>query len=397
MSTALAIDGGTPVRAAMLPYGRQCVSDEDIAAITKVLKSDFLTTGPEVQAFEKAFGDMLGVTHAVAVNNGTTALHTALYGIGIGPGDEVIVPVITFAATANAVLMQGGTPVFVDTDPNTLLIDPEDTARKCTKKTKAIFAVDYAGQMCDYAALRKLCDEKKVILIADSCHAVGASQNGKPAGTVADLSCFSFHPVKPITTGEGGMIVTENKEWADRMRRFRNHNLSLDAGERNERGSWFYGIEELGYNYRLTDIQCALGRSQLKYIDAWTKRRNEIAAKYNEAFLRMPGIRPLVTHPGNTHAYHLYVIRWTKKAFSVDRNTIFKALQAEGIGVNLHYIPVHLHALYQKKFGTKPGMCPNAEEAYEEMLTLPLFSSMTDKDADDVIEAVRKVHTAYTQ
>lgn len=397
MSSTLAIDGGTPVRSTMLPYGRQCISDEDIAAVTKVLRSDFLTTGPEVQAFEKAFEELLRVTHAVAVNNGTTALHTALYGIDIEPGDEVLVPVITFAATANAVLMQGATPVFVDVDPRTLLVSSEDAERKCTKRTKAMFAVDYAGQMCDYPTLRSLCDKKKMILVADSCHALGASQNGKPAGTLADLSCFSFHPVKPITTGEGGMIVTENKAWADRMRRFRNHNLSLDAGERKERGSWFYGIEDLGYNYRLTDIQCALGRSQLKNISAWTKRRNAIAAKYTKAFTKMPGIRPLVTNPGNTHAYHLYVIRWTKDHFSVDRNAIFKALQAEGIGVNLHYIPVHLHALYRNRLGTKPGQCPAAEEAYEEMLTLPLFSTMSDDDARDVITAVQKVHATYRQ
>lgn len=395
MSSALAIDGGTPVRSTLLPYGRQCVSDEDIAAVTKVLRSDFLTTGPEVQAFERAFAETIGATHAVAVNNGTAALHCALYGISIGPGDEVIVPVMTFVATANAVCMQGATPVLVDVDPEALLIDPEEVKRKITRKTKAVFAVDYAGQPCNYAALRALCTEHKLTLIADACHALGATQNGIPVGKLADLSAFSFHPVKPITTGEGGMIVTENKDWADRMRRFRHHNFSLDSKERKQRSSWFYGIEDLGYNYRLTDIQCALGHSQLKNIPAWTKRRQAIAQTYDDAFNRMPGIRLLQTQPGNTHTHHLYVIRWTKDRFSTDRDTIFKTLQAENIGVNLHYIPVHLHAFYQKHFKTKPGQFPVAEAAYAEMLTLPLFSSMTNQDAGDVIEAVCKVHAAY--
>lgn len=395
MFSALAIDGGTPVRSVMLPYGKQCISDEDIAEVTKVLRSDFLTTGPEVQAFEHAFAQAIGTSHAVAVSNGTAALHCTLYTIGIGPGDEVIVPVMTFAATANVILMQGATPVLVDVDPETLLIDPENAQRKITRKTKAVLAVDYAGQPCNYVALRSLCTEHRLTLIADACHALGASQNGTPVGMLADLSAFSFHPVKPVTTGEGGMIVTENAAWADRMRRFRHHNLSLDGEERKRHGNWFYGIEDLGYNYRLTDIQCALGRSQLKNIPAWTRRRQAIAKTYDDAFARIPGIRLLKTQPGNTHAHHLYVIRWTKDHFSVDRDAIFKALQAENIGVNLHYIPMHLHALYRKRLETKHGQFPVAEVAYEEMLTLPLFSSMTNGDVQNVIEAVQKVHAAY--
>ncbi len=395
--STLALHGGIPVRATMLPYGRQGITDEDITEVTRVLKSDFLTTGPEVAAFEKAFALQVNASEAVAVNNGTAALHCAVYALGIGSGDEVIIPVMTMAATANAVLMQGATPVLAEIDPNTLLINPEEVKKKISKKTKAVLAVDYAGQPADYSALHTICNEKSIPVIGDACHSLGATQQGKPAGSLAELTAFSFHPVKPITTGEGGMIVTENNEWAACMRRFRHHNISIDPEERKKRGNWFYAIEDLGYNYRLTDIQCALGRSQLKRVKERTIRRQEIAKRYDEAFARMPGIRLLKTNGGNTHSHHLYVIRWTKEKFSTDRDTIYGALQAEGIGVNLHYIPIHLLAYHGKKLGLKRGDFPIVEEAYDEMLTLPLFSSMSDQDADDVIEAVRKVHMHFTQ
>lgn len=394
-ASPLALHGGTPVRSHMLPYGRQNISEEDIAEVSRVLRSNFLTTGPEITTFEKAFAEETGASEAVAVNNGTAALHCATYALQIGPGDEVIVPVMTFAASANAVLMQGGTPVLVDVLPDSLLLDPEQVKAKIGKKTKAVLAVDYAGQPADYGALRALCTERGIPIIADACHSLGATQQGKAVGTLADLSCFSFHPVKPVTTGEGGMITTKRKEWADCMRRFRHHNLTLDPEERKKRGNWFYGIEDLGYNYRLTDIQCALGRSQLKRAKQWTLRRQEIAKHYDTAFSRMPGIGLLRTASGNTHAHHLYVIRWTKEKFSADRNTIFSALQAEGLGVNLHYIPVHLNAFHGEKLGLGRGDFPVAEAAYDEMLTLPLFSSMSDQDADDVIEAVQKVHAHF--
>lgn len=397
MTSPLALHGGKPVRATLLPYGRQSISDEDIAEVTRVLKSDFLTTGPEVAAFEKAFAEHVGAAEAVAVCNGTAALHCAVYALDIGPGDEVIIPVMTMAATANAVLMQGATPVLTEINPDTLLMNPEEVKKKINKKTKAVLAVDYAGQPADYAALHAICDEKNIPVIGDACHSLGATQQGKPAGSLTDLTAFSFHPVKPITTGEGGMIVTENKEWAARMRRFRHHNISIDPEERKRRGNWFYAIEDLGYNYRLTDIQCALGRSQLKHVEERTIRRQEIAKRYDAAFVRMPGIRTLRTYGGNTHAHHLYVIRWTKEKFSADRDTIYGALQAEGIGVNLHYIPIHLLSYHGKKLNLKRGDFPLVEEAYDEMLTLPLFSSMSDQDADDVVEAVRKVHAHFTR
>jgi len=391
---SLAIDGGTPVRTTILPYGRQSVDEEDIAAVTEVLRSDWLTTGPKVAEFEKAFAAFTGAKEAVAVNNGTAALHTAMYALNIQPGDEVIVPTMTFAATANAVVFQGGKPVFCDCDPETLLIDVRDVERKITKRTKAVVAVDYAGQPCDYDALRSICAKHHLALVSDACHALGALYHGRPVGSLADLSTFSFHPVKPLTTGEGGMITTDNVEYAARMRRFRNHGLTSDHRERHEQGSWFYEMTDLGYNERLTDFQCALGLSQLKKVPLWTKKRQEIAQKYDAAFRDLP-LDSLGVRDGVSHAYHLYVARLRLAELSADRTQVFKALRAEGLGVNVHYIPVHMHPFYRDRFGTKKGDCPVAESAYESMLSLPIFAAMTQKDSDDVIEAVTKVLTFY--
>lgn len=397
MPAPLAIDGGTPVRSTLLPYGRQSVSDEDIAAVTEVLRSDWLTTGPKVKEFEQAFAAFCGTKEAVAVNSGTAALHAAAFALGIGKGDEVIVPGMTFAATANAVVFQGGTPVFVDSDPETLLIDPACVERAITKETKAIIAVDYAGQPADYAALSHIATKNKIALIADACHAIGGTDGERKVGSLADLSTFSFHPVKPMTTGEGGMITTDNADYAVSMRRFRNHSLTSEHRERHEARSWFYEMHELGYNYRLTDFQSALGMSQLKNVLQWNERRRKIAKKYDEAFAKIPAIRPLAVRKGVTHAYHLYVVRIDPEQLRVGRKEIFQALSAENIGVNVHYIPAHMHPFYKKHFGTKPGLCPVAEAAYERMLSLPIFASMSDKDADDVIEAVRKVCAFYAR
>lgn len=403
----LAIDGGIPVRKTILPYGRQSVGEDDIAAVTEVLRSDWLTTGPKVAEFEKAFAEFTGAKEAVAVNNGTAALHTAMYAVGVTPGDptssasgglrgasEVIVPTMTFAATANAVVFQGGVPVFCDADPETLLIDVEQVEEKITKRTKAVVAVDYAGQACSYDELRSLCEKHHIAFVSDACHALGGTYKTQPIGSLADLSTFSFHPVKPLTTGEGGMITTDNAEYAMRMRRFRNHGLTSDHRERHEQGSWFYEMTDLGYNERLTDFQCALGLSQLKKVPAWTKRRQKIAKRYDVAFHELP-LDPLLVRNDVSHAYHLYVIRLQLKELSVDRTQIFKALRAEGLGVNVHYIPVHMHPFYRERFGTKKGDFPVAESAYESILSLPLFSVMTDRDVQDVIEAVTKVLTAY--
>lgn len=391
----LALHGGTPVRTELLPYGRHEIDEADIAAVADVLRSDWLTSGPVVGEFEAALARMVGAEHAVAVSNGTAALHAAMFAIGIQPGDEVIVPPMTFAASANAVVYQGGTPVFADVNPDTLLIDPAAAAAKLTDRTKAIVAVDYAGQPCDYDALRQAVGSRAITIVADACHALGARVGDRPVGAVADLSAFSLHPVKHITTGEGGAITTNDAAFAARMRTFRNHGIMTDHRERSRQSSWVYEIVELGYNYRLTDIQCALGLSQLAKLPARISRRQHIAREYDRAFAAVPEVRPLAVSPGVSHAYHLYVVRVDTARLACDRATVFTALRGEGIGVNVHYIPVHYHPFYRQRFGFGPGLCPVAEAAYEQLITLPMFAGMTDADVRDVVDAVTKVVAAY--
>ena len=366
-----------------LPYGRQMIDDDDIRAVVEVLRSDWLTTGPAVDRFEQAVAEYAGVRHAVAVSSGTAALHAIARALEIGPGDEVIVPPITFAATANAVLYEGGTPVFADVEPDTLLIDPAAVESKITPRTRAIFAVDYAGQPCDYDRLRAIADRHHLALVADGCHALGATCNGRRVGTMAEMTAFSFHPVKHITTGEGGMITTADERFAARMRQFRNHGISTDHRQRSERGSWFYEMRELGFNYRITDFQCALGISQLRKLDSWLARRRAIAAAYDRRFRAGSGVQPLAVRPACSHAYHLYVVK-----VRGDRQAIFTALRDRGIGVNVHYIPVHLHPYYRDRMGTGPGLCPNAEAAYESILSLPMFPAMSDSDVERVADAL---------
>lgn len=375
----------------MIPYARQSVDEEDIQGVVEVLRSDWLTTGPMVERFEQAVGDFVGAKHAVAVSNGTAALHAAMAAASIGPGDEVIVPTMTFAATANAVVFQGGHPVFIDVLPNTLLVDPSEAEAKITSRTRAIIAVDYAGQPCEYDALRAIADKHGVSLVADACHSLGAEYKRRKVGTLADLTVFSFHPVKHITTGEGGMVVTDNVEYAEKMRRFRNHGISTDHRQRAKDSTWFYEMTDLGYNYRLTDFQCALGVSQLRKLPDWIKRRREIAREYDLAFAQSPAIKPLVASADIKHSYHLYVVKLEEAQLEGRRASAFEALRQEGIGVNVHYIPVHLHPFYCEHFGTRPGMCPVAEEAYERILSLPIFPTMKDQEVKEVIEKVWRV------
>jgi perosamine synthetase len=369
-----------------IPYGRQCIEEDDIKAVVEVLRSDWITTGPAVKAFEESVAEFSGAEYGVAVSSGTAALHTAVYACGIKAGDEVIVPAMTFAATANAVVFQGATPVFCDVEVDTLLIEPGLVEAKVGPRTKAIIAVDYTGQPCDYNALRKIADKHKLVLIADACHSLGATYKGQKVGTLADLTAFSFHPVKHITTGEGGMVVTNNSRYHQRMAMFRNHGITTDHRQRAERGSWFYEMVDLGYNYRITDFQCALGTSQLKKLPGWIKRRQEIASRYDRAFKNLGSIKPLATASNVSHVYHLYVI----KVLGMKHDEVFRYLREKGIGANLHYIPVHLHPFYRQRFGTKKGMCPVAEAAYEQILSLPMFPAMTDEDVGIVISAVKE-------
>jgi len=368
----------------IIPYGHQWIDETDIQAVVDVLRSKWLTTGPIVPKFEKAFAAYVGAKYAVAVSSGTAALHTAMFALGINPGDEVIVPPITFVATANAVAFQGGTPVFADVEADTLLIDPKRVEDKITSRTKAIIAVDYAGQPCDYDTLRSLASKHGLALVDDGCHALGARYKDRNVGTLADLTVFSFHPVKHITTGEGGMITTDDSNLAERMRRFRNHGIDADHASRAEQGTWYYEMTELGYNYRITDFQCALGLSQLEKLPSFVQRRREIAGLYDREFASVKGLTPLYTCPDVMNSYHLYVIRVK------ERDRIFAQLRKKGIGVNVHYFPVHLQPYYRKHFGTGEGLCPVAEEAYRHILSLPMFPQLTDEQTNYVISSIEE-------
>ncbi|MDY6986715.1 MAG: UDP-4-amino-4,6-dideoxy-N-acetyl-beta-L-altrosamine transaminase [Thermodesulfobacteriota bacterium] len=371
-----------------LPYASQCIDDDDISAVVEALRSQWLTTGPKVEDFERALADFVEAKEAVAVTSGTAALHAAMYALGIEVGDEVILPPMTFAATANAVVFQGGIPVFSDIDSDTLLIDPDQVEEKITARTKAIVAVDYAGQPCDYDSLRRIADKHNLVLVADACHALGAEYKDKKVGSLADLSTFSFHAVKHITTGEGGMITTENSEYAHRMRTFRNHGIPCDHHERNKQGSWFYEMADLGYNYRMTDFQSALGISQLQKLPTFLKRRQGIAKHYDEAFDLVPQIVPLAVASDILHAYHLYVVKINFNTLGIDRKLFFASLREKGVALNVHYIPVHLHPYYRAKFNTAVGLCPSAEAAYEQIISLPMFPAMMDRDVEKVISAM---------
>lgn len=375
----------------LIPYAKPWLDDDDIAAVLEVLHSDWLTTGPRVEAFEQAFATYVNSSFAVAVSSGTAALHAALAALELGPGDEVIAPALTFVATTNAVVFQGATPVFADVRPQDLLLDPEQVAARITPRTKAIIAVDYTGQPCDYDALQELASRHGLALLADACHSLGGRYRGRPVGTLADLSTFSFHPAKHLTTGEGGMVTTERPELAARLRRFRNHGIDMDLRERTARGTYYYEMVELGYNYRLTDLQCALGLSQLRKLPGWLARRREIASRYQEAFADLPGVRWPVTRPEVEHAYHLFVLLLDPRDCPVTRDEAFQRLRALGIGANVHYLPVHLHPFYRRRFGTGPGLCPVAEAAYEQLLTLPLYPALSDAAVERIIAAVRQV------
>jgi perosamine synthetase len=382
-----------------LPYGRQTIDDRDVAAVTETLRSDWLTTGPKVAEFEQALAAVAGTSEAVAVSTGTAALHAALYALGVGPGDEVIVTTMTFAASANAAVFLGATPVFVDVHPDDLLIDPRQVEARVTPRTKAVVAVDYAGHPCDYDALEAITKKHGLPLIDDACHSIGGTYCRRPVGSLAALSAFSFHPVKHVATGEGGAVTTNDAKLARRMRLFRNHGISTDFRERAAQGAFAYEMVDLGYNYRLSDIQCALGITQLAKLASSVARRQAIAKQYDDAF-RDPGgappaVRPLAVAGEVSHAYHLYVVRLELEALTVDRAAVFRALRAEGIGVNVHYLPVHLHPYYQNRFGTRPGLCPVAEAAYERLLSLPMFPAMSDDDVAQVVEAIDKVVSHY--
>ena len=386
------------MRERLLPYGRQSVEDADVQAVVRVLKSDWLTTGPNVGEFEERFAAWIGARHAVSFSSGTAALHGAAFAAGLGPGDEAITTPMTFCATANCILYQGATPVFSDVSPDTLNLDPGAVSRKlsarASSRLKAIIAVDYAGHPAALDELGQLAKTHGALLIEDACHALGAEFRGKRVGSIADMTVFSFHPVKHLTTGEGGMVATNDARFAETLRCFRNHGISSEARERHESGYWFYEMVLLGFNYRLTDIACALGLSQLERLTANLKRRREIAAQYAEAFRDLPAIIIPAVRDGIVPAWHIYPVRLKLELLAKGRAEIFRALRAENIGVNVHYIPVHQHPYYRERFNTEARYSV-AEDAYERLISLPMFHSMTAQDVEDVIHALRKVVAHY--
>jgi perosamine synthetase len=386
MPDRLPPDGTLP----FLPYGKQEISDADVKAVVEALCSGWLTTGPRVAEFETAFAQWCGAQQGVAVNSGTAALHAAMRAIDLKPGEEVIVPAITFAASANAAIYEGGVPVFADVEPNTMLIDPASAARKITARTRAIVAVDYAGQPADYDALRAAIAGRDIALIADACHAPGATYKGRSTGTLADLSCFSFHPVKHLTTCEGGMTVTDNANMAAHMRRFRNHGIDSDHRSREKSGTYAYDMRELGFNYRLPDVQCALGLAQLTRLAGWVAARQRLADLYDQALSGAKFVTPLQTHKDRTHARHLYVVQLAE---GIDRDRVFAQLRADGIGANVHYAPVYLHSYYLQR-GYAAGIAPVAETASSRLLTLPLFPAMAAGDVERVVTALGKAITS---
>lgn len=396
-SAALAIDGGIPVRSTLLPYGRQSIGEDDIQAVVDVLRSDWLTTGPKVGEFEEAFAAYTGSKYAVSFTSGTAALHAAAFAAGLKAGDEAITSPMTFAATANCVLYLGATPVFADVCSDTLNLDPEKTAGRITLRTRALLPVDYAGHPAEMNAFLDLASLHGLTVIEDACHALGAEYRGRRTGSVAHMTVFSFHPVKHITTGEGGMVATDSAKFAETLRTFRNHGISSDARQRQSQAQWHYEMQLLGFNYRLTDVACALGLSQLKKLPGNLKRRHEIAALYSSAFRDTPQLQLPSVRANVNPAWHLYPIRLNLAHLTAGHDQMFKALRAENIGVNVHYIPVPLHPYYRNRFGYREGDFPIAENAFSRLISLPMFHGMADRDAEDVIAAVRKVIDNYCQ
>ena len=376
-----------------LPYGHHRIEEEDIESVVEVLRSDWITTGPKVREFEEAVADFVGARFAVAFSSGTAALHGAASAAGLCPTDEAITTPLTFCATSNSVLYTGATPVFADVCPDSLNIDPDQVAACITQRTKAILPVDYAGQPADLDPIMSLAERHGLVVIEDAAHALGSEYRGRRVGGISHMTVFSFHPVKHITTGEGGMVTTDSAEYASRLRSFRNHGIDPEARRRqgSAKGDWYYEMTSLGYNYRLSDIGSALGLSQLKRLPDKIARRREIASHYGKVFAGVPGMIPVVERPEARSAWHLYPVRLELERFSAGRRDVFQALRRENIEVNVHYIPVHLHPYYREKFGYQGGEYPVAEAAYASLITLPLFDSMSTGDVEDVVDGVYKV------
>ncbi len=389
----LALLGVTPVRATLLPYARQTVTAEDVAAVSKTVAADWITQGPAVAQFERALAARAGVTHAVAVANGTAALHAACWAAGLGPGDDAVTTPLTFAATANVVVLQGARPLFADIDPAPLALDVESVTRVVTPATRALLPVDFAGLPCEYDALGSLARQHGLTVIADAAHSFGGAYRGRAVGALADMTTLSFHPAKTITAGEGGAVLTDRDDLAARLRTMRHHGIRYT----DPRRPWRYEIETIGHNYRLTDFQSALGTSQLVRLAALRDARERLARRYRDRLAASPFVELPLLPDDRRHGWHLFVILLRLDRLRADQDAVIEALRAENIGVTLHYPLVHLQPVYRERFGYREGVCPGAEAIGRRLVTLPLFPAMTDADQDDVLHALDKVFAHYAR
>ncbi len=392
-----AVLGGKPVREEKIYYGRQWVGEDDIEAVANVLRSDYITCGPQVEAMEAKLCKQTGAKYVVSCTNGTSALHLACLAAGVGEGDEVITTPLTFMASANCARYCGATVVFADINPDTYNIDPKSIREKITDKTKAIVAVDFTGQVVEADEIRAICDEYNLIFIEDAAHSIGSKYNGKPVGSLADLTCFSFHPVKTVTGGEGGAVATNNAEYAHCMRLMRSHAMEHDPDKMLEgphEGIWYYEQQALGYNFRMTDFQAALICSQMEKLDKFAARRKEIVKRYNEAFKDLDGIIVQQEIPESDTCRHLYIIQLDLDKLTCTRREFFDAMSAENVQCQVHYVPVYWFPYY-KSLGYKEGLCPNAEKVYKGIMSIPLYPKLSDEDVESVIKAVKKLVEYY--
>lgn len=388
--------GGKPVRETKLYYGHQYLDEKDVQAVVEVLHSDYLTCGPRITELEQKLCELTGAKYAVVCSNDTAALHIACMAAGVSAGDEVITTPITFLASANCALYCGAKPVFADIDEETYNIDPKEIEKAMTPKTKAVVAVDYTGQVVDLDTIMETCHKQNVVVIEDAAHSIGTLYKGRPIGSIADMTTFSFHPVKTVTAGEGGAVLTDNEEYYKKLLLYRSHGMTRDQAQmtKESEGGWYYQMIDLGYNYRMTDMQAALLISQLEKLPMFSKRRKEIVARYNEAFSQIPELTLQQELEGSDTTRHLYILRIKPEKLRIDRRGFFDALAAENIMCNVHYIPIYLQPYYQE-MGYPKGLCPKAEKLYSEMMSLPLYYAMTDQDVEDVITAVQKIVDYY--
>ncbi|SDP58957.1 UDP-4-amino-4,6-dideoxy-N-acetyl-beta-L-altrosamine transaminase [Selenomonas ruminantium] len=393
----IALFGGKPVREKKIFYGHQLIEDDDIRAVSDVLKSDYLTCGPKIDELEQKLCEITGAKYAVVVSNGTAALHVACMAVGVTAGDEVITTPITFAASANCAAYCGAKPVFADINPETYNIDPAKIKEKINARTKAVVAVDFTGQAVEADDIAEICHDNGLIFIEDAAHSIGTKYKGRSVGTLADITTFSFHPVKTVTSGEGGAVLTNDYELYKKIVLASHHGITHEVEEmrdKNPEGPWYYEEIALGYNYRMTDFQAALLLSQLKKLDRFSKRRKEIVDRYNKAFEEIPEIFVQKEIPESDTTRHLYIIQLVLDKLSCSRREFFDAMAAENVQCQVHYVPVYWFPYYED-MGYKKGLCPEAEKMYRSVMSIPLYPAMTDQEVDDVIKAVKKLIEYY--